>query len=193
MTNQSTTLEHEPFDETAKAFFKSLFQTWGISVETEREVFSHSRKIDLVVTCTDADRAQLQFTVFAHFQKLNALELKGINDPLTVENYFRIMMRVWALGDQEYNKQKLLKKAAKKAAKTDKKDDSSEPSLLANQLTVTIICVTRPDKMWFQMLSLFWDSICQKFLEQLKQKSRMAFTIVLMFWDHSLSIPVNSN
>jgi len=70
-------------------------------LEPEREVFSRSRKIDLVVKCSDADYAQLQNTPFAHFRQLNSIEFKGINDPLTVANYFRIMMRVWALGDQQ--------------------------------------------------------------------------------------------
>jgi len=138
MTTQSISSK-EPFDETAKAFFYHLFKNWGIEVETEKEVFSRSRKIDLVVTCTDTDRTHLQNTVFAHFRQLNAVELKGIHDPLTVANYFRIMMRVWALGDQTHQEQKLAK------ASTDDDQESSEPYLLANQLTVTIICVTRPD------------------------------------------------
>jgi len=142
-----TTSKHEPYDETAKTFFHRLFMNWGIEVETEREVFSHSRKIDLVVKCSDTDHAQLQNTPFAHFRQLNSLEFKGINDPLTVANYFRIMMRVWALGDQEREQQKL----ANKEKTTDGKDDTSEPLILANQLTVTIICVTRPDSILRQL------------------------------------------
>jgi len=141
----TTTSEHEPYDETAKAFFHRLFMNWGIEVEPEREVFSRSRKIDLVVKCSDADYAQLQNTPFAHFRQLNSIEFKGINDPLTVANYFRIMMRVWALGDQERERQKLAKKT------TADNDDASEPFILANQLTVTIICVTRPDSILRQL------------------------------------------
>ncbi|MEK8021149.1 MAG: hypothetical protein VSS75_030120, partial [Candidatus Parabeggiatoa sp.] len=142
MTTQSISSK-EPFDETAKAFYYHLFKKWGLEVETEKDVFSRSRKIDLVVPCTDTDRTHLQNTVFAHFPQLNAVELKGIHDPLTVANYFRIMMRVWALGDQTHQEQKLAK------ASTDEKH--SEPDLLANQLTVTIICVTRPDSILRQL------------------------------------------
>jgi hypothetical protein len=87
------TSKHEPFDETAKAFYHRFFQSWGFEAETEREVFSHSRTIDLVVTCTDANRRKLQNTLFAHFRQLNAIELKGIHDPLTVDDYNLIVMR----------------------------------------------------------------------------------------------------
>jgi hypothetical protein len=59
------------------------------------------------VTCSDTEIAKLQNTVFAHFRRLNALELKGFYDPLTVANFFRIMMRVWALGDQKYEQLKI--------------------------------------------------------------------------------------
>ncbi len=34
-----TSKQHEPFDETTKAFYSNLFQNWGLDVETEREVF----------------------------------------------------------------------------------------------------------------------------------------------------------
>ncbi|OAD20564.1 hypothetical protein THIOM_003726, partial [Candidatus Thiomargarita nelsonii] len=123
------TSTHEPFDDTAKAFYHRLFKSWGLSVETERVVFSRSRTIDLVVRCNDADQKRLQKTVFAHFRQFNALELKGFNDPLTVANYKRIMMRAWGLESQ------------KPSASTDQ-DKLSE---LPNQMTVTIVCVTRPD------------------------------------------------
>jgi len=65
----------EQVDETTKAFYSNLFQNWGVKVETEREVFSRARKIDLVVTCrTEAER--LKNTVFAHLRQLNAIEFK---------------------------------------------------------------------------------------------------------------------
>jgi hypothetical protein len=73
----------EPFDNSAKAFYRQLFEDWGILVETERVVFSRERTIDLVVTCSDSDQERLQTTVFSHFKRLNAIELKGINDRLT--------------------------------------------------------------------------------------------------------------
>jgi len=76
-----------------KPFISVFFFHWGFKAETEREVFSHSRTIDLVVICpTEADRKRLQNTVFSHFRQRNALELKGFHDPLTVDNFNRIMM-----------------------------------------------------------------------------------------------------
>jgi len=133
------TLKHEPFDETAKAFYHRFFKNWGIEVETEREVFSRSRKIDLVVTCANVDRSKLQQTVFTHFRQLNALELKGIHDPLTVDEYNLIVMRANGLGVPKYKR--------KSASTPEKKDaNKSKPSQLLNEITVTIICVTRPNK-----------------------------------------------
>ncbi len=136
-------MTHEPFDETAKAFYQRLFKNWGLEVETEREVFSHSRTIDLAVTCGDTEINKLQNTVFAHFRRLNALELKGFYDPLTVANFFRIMMRVWALGDQKYEQLK--------SAKNESPDGDDTPYILANQMTVTMICVTKPEKILNQL------------------------------------------
>jgi hypothetical protein len=133
------TSKHEPFDDTAKAFYHRLFKNWGIEVETEQEVFSRSRKIDLVVICTDADRSKLQSTVFAHFRPLNALELKGIHDPLTVDKYNIILMRAYGLGVPKYQKKST-------STQTHQKDDKKSKNQLLNEIAVTIVCVTRPDK-----------------------------------------------
>ncbi|KHD08867.1 hypothetical protein PN36_18525 [Candidatus Thiomargarita nelsonii] len=135
------TSENEPFDETAKAFYHHLFKNWGIEVETEREVFSRSRTIDLVVTCSDVDRSKLQNSVFAHFQKLNALELKGVHDPLTVADYNLIVMRANGLGVKKYESQ----------PKSNHQENDTQPTQLLNQITVTIVCVTRPNKILNQL------------------------------------------
>jgi hypothetical protein len=135
-----TTTSKEPFDETAKAFYRHLFKTWGVEVETEREVFSNARTIDLVVSLSEADHDKLRDTVFAHFKSLNALELKGINDPLTLAEHNRILMRAWALG------------AIPESVSTESQDDDDNESVpLPNQMTVTIVCVTRPDKILTQL------------------------------------------
>jgi hypothetical protein len=105
--NKKALSSHEPFDDTAKAFYRDLFKKrWGLVVETEKEVFARGRKIDLVVKCTDSDLVRLQNTIFSHFRELNALELKGINDPLTLADYNRIMMRAWGLGGHGEEKEK---------------------------------------------------------------------------------------
>ena len=96
------TPKHEPFDETAKPFYHHFFKNRGIKVEFERKVFSCSRKIDLLVKCTDANRLQLQNTIFAHFRQINALELKGVHDPLTVSDHNLIVMRAYGLGVPKY-------------------------------------------------------------------------------------------
>lgn len=135
----------ESFDDTAKEFYRKLFEDWGLSVETQREVFFQGRAIDLVVTCpTAAQRQCLQPTLFSYFRRLNALEFKGIHDPLTILDYNKIMMRVWGLGAVQIEKPK---------ENTPETDDLSEPDSsdrdwtpLPSQRTLTIVCVTRPNK-----------------------------------------------
>lgn len=129
----------QPFDDTAKTFYHQLFSGWGMKVETEREVFSRSRAIDLVIECTEADLAYLRNTVFSNFREQNGVELKGPNDPLTVSDLNIIMMRIWALG----------------GIKLSKKDKKANPNRIIydmpDERTVTIICVVRPDKILNQL------------------------------------------
>ncbi|RKZ90996.1 MAG: hypothetical protein DRR19_08435 [Candidatus Parabeggiatoa sp. nov. 1] len=65
------------------------------------------------------------------------LKIKGIHDPLTINEYNLILMRAYGLGVPKYEKASTLKM---------KKKDASESSQLLNEITVTIVCVTRPDK-----------------------------------------------
>jgi len=117
----------EPFDDRAKLFYRRFLEQYGAQVESEYNVFFRSRSIDLVAHCTAENLAQLAVTSFGHFRTLNALELKGINDPLTLVDYNRIMMRAWGLGAMR------------------KREDGGFPATpLPNERTVTIICVTRP-------------------------------------------------
>ncbi|RKZ38399.1 MAG: hypothetical protein DRQ49_14425 [Gammaproteobacteria bacterium] len=144
-----TLKKHEPFDETTKAFYDRLFKNWGFKVETEREIFSRARKIDLVVTSrTEATQARLKNTVFAHFRQLNAIELKGFYDPLTIADFNRIMMRAWGMG--------VKKSPTKLAEESDdlmeaEEESTDETPQLAHEMTVTIVCVTRPDKILNQL------------------------------------------
>jgi Domain of unknown function (DUF4351) len=141
----------EPFDDTAKDFYRKLFEEWGLTVETQREVFFRGRAIDLVVTCPTAEqRHRLQSTRFAHFRRLNALEFKGIHDPLTIQDYNKIMMRAWGLGAVQKKKTKKNRPDLGVILKT---EDTQDPELsnrhlnqLPSQRTLTIICVTKPDK-----------------------------------------------
>jgi len=138
-------VSNEPFDDTTKIFYRRFFERWGLAVETQRDVFFRGRSIDLVVTGIDSATQQLQQTLFSYFRQINALEFKGIHDPLTVADYNRIMMRAWGLGGLE----------TKPTAETSKKTDANRPfdqlednhpGRLPHHPTVTIVCVTRPNK-----------------------------------------------
>ncbi len=131
------TKQKEPFDDTTKTFYNALFKSWGLDVETECEIFSRSRCIDLVVQCRESQRTMLESTIFSHFRQLNAIELKGGADSLTVKDYNRIMMRVWGLGAVNF---KL----------------AAEPiSRLPEDRTLTILCVNRPRKILDVKRNLF--------------------------------------
>jgi hypothetical protein len=153
------TYPHEPFDETAKTFYGQLFKRWGLGVETERGIFFRGRRIDLVVTCPEAKKNQLQQTLFAYFRKINVLEFKGVNDPLTVADYNRILMRSWGLGGLEVKKKK--SKTPKKTKSVTKTEaelqldeiEDNHPNRLPHHRTVTIVCITRPDKILNQFKS----------------------------------------
>lgn len=146
---------YEPFDDRAKEFYRRLFVSWGMQVETELEVFFRGRSIDLVVQCTDGDLQRLQETVFSHFRYLNALELKGIRDPLRLKNFSRAMMRIWGLGALALSAEML------DDEETDEEDsDDDETLLLPSSRTVTMVCVTRPTKIldWLQDEFLFFPT-----------------------------------
>jgi hypothetical protein len=109
-----------------------------------------------VVRCTDADLVRLQDTVFAHFRRLNALELKGPQDPLTLADYNRVMfassavyfvncLRVWGLGALE-PEETLDEKAVEEEPFRAAEQADREADQLPSQRTVTIVCVTRPDR-----------------------------------------------
>jgi len=123
----------EPFDETAKTFYHRLFSSWGMKVETQREVFARARTIDLVVDCVRDDRKRLAITPFSHFREQNGIELKGNRDPLTDKDYNRSLMRIWALGGIDKPKGKKAKKVVRIVRNPAKR-------------TLTLICVTRPTK-----------------------------------------------
>jgi hypothetical protein len=135
----------EPFDDTTKESYRHFFEKWGLPVETQREVFFHGRAIDLVVRCPTPEQQQsLQPTLFAYFRRLNALEFKGIQDPLTLLDYNKIMMRVWGLGAVPSDNPK------ENHSETDdppkKAPSDSYLNRLPSQRTLTIVCVTRPNK-----------------------------------------------
>ena len=96
----------QPFDDTAKAFYRCFFEKLGMRTIAQYEIFVRSRSIDLIVECNDDDHTKLQGTIFAHFRLLNAVEFKGINDPLTALNFNLIMMRAWGIGAIDDSEQK---------------------------------------------------------------------------------------
>ncbi|RKZ72584.1 MAG: hypothetical protein DRR19_31975 [Candidatus Parabeggiatoa sp. nov. 1] len=98
--------------------------------------------------------------MFSHFRQLNAIEFKGINDPLTLADYNRIMMRAWGLGGLQA-KTKAPTEAEIKAeteAETDEEtdeetDDTDEIKYYRrpSQRTLTIVCISRPNKILDQL------------------------------------------
>lgn len=132
----------QPFDDTTKTYYRRFFEKQGMRAVSQYEVFSRSRTIDLVVECIEEDYAKLVDTIFAHFRRLNALEFKGFNDPLTTIDLNRIRMRAWGLG------------AIDDADRTNESNASDDAILLSaqeiaempSQRTVTIVCTVRPMK-----------------------------------------------
>ncbi len=131
----------QPFDDTTKSYYRRFFEARGLHAIPQYEVFSRGRSIDLVVEGLEATSPQLQQTVFAHFRQLNALEFKGIHDPLTPVDFNRIMMRVWGLGAVDESKRKQMSASPVDAPRLTVKKIARIPHLR----TVTIVCVTRPD------------------------------------------------
>lgn len=117
---------------------------------SQLEVFSRSRSIDLTIECTPADCERLQHTIFAHFRHLNALELKGNHDPLTLLDYNRIMMRSWGVGAIRLSNEK-----NDEAEETVEESEEEDRYIFPDQRTVTMVCVTRPNK----ILSEFKDRL----------------------------------
>jgi hypothetical protein len=132
----------QPFDDTAKTYFRRFFERQGMRAISQFEVFSRSRTIDLIVECTIADQHKLTDTVFEHFRRLNALEFKGVHDPLTAIDLNRIMMRAWGLGAVELTEQATDNGGAKKLPFSSAQEIAEAP----HQRTVTIVCVQRPAK-----------------------------------------------
>jgi predicted SPOUT superfamily RNA methylase MTH1 len=135
---------HEPFDESTKVFYRRFFENKGLLVETEREVFFRARKIDLVVNCSQDDINRLENTVFSHFRWLNALELKGPQDPLTLKDYNRILMRAWGLGGLEEKDE--AEEETEVEYEEEEESTSDDFKRLPSHRTLTIVCVTKPRK-----------------------------------------------
>ena len=114
----------QDYDSAYKAFYERLFQKWNIPVETEVEVSRRARAIDLVIKCLTAHLQLLKDTAFWFFRRMNSLELKSPEDPLTVSGYMLIISRTYALLSKQ------------------KEEDEQLPS----NATITIVCSVRPDK-----------------------------------------------
>ena len=73
----------------------TLFQGWDVDIQTEVEVGLAPLRIDVVISI----RSPEIFTVlsdqtpFGHFLTDNILEFKGVGDPLTLADFYRIVMR----------------------------------------------------------------------------------------------------
>ena len=141
----------QPFDDTTKSYFRRFFEERGLHAISQYEVFARSRSIDLVIESRSESVPQLQDTLFAHFRRLNALEFKGLHDPLTAVDLNRIMMRAWGVGAVDDTSKKHKRKAADAKPQLAVKEIAAMP----HQRTVTIVCVTRPDKILNTLYDVF--------------------------------------
>jgi hypothetical protein len=141
-----------PFDDTAKSRYRQYFEQRGIRAIPQYEVFSLSRATDLVVECTEDDVKKLQQTVFAHFRRVNALEFKGIHDPLTASDLNLIMMRAWGIGVVDQNQSSTTTVSAPVATFVPTKEIAEMP----RQRTATIVCVVRPRR----ILDILQEEFC---------------------------------
>jgi hypothetical protein len=78
-----------------KRVMLTLFQAWDVDIQTEVEVGLASLRIDAVVGVRIPDIfSDLPIhTPFGHFRNDNILEFKGLGDPLTIDDVYRIAMR----------------------------------------------------------------------------------------------------
>lgn len=123
----------QDYDSAYKAFYERFFQKSNIPVETEVEVSRRARAIDVVIKCFMAHLLLLKDTCFRFFRRVNSLELKSPEDPLTAKNYMLIISRIYAL---LY------------------KQEEAEDRLPSNS-TLTIVCSVRPDKILDDMKEEF--------------------------------------
>lgn len=129
----------EPFDESAKGFLRQWFEARGIAVEVEFPVFPRERTLDLLVRCRPEDLERLRQTVFAHFLRLNDVELKGDGDALRLDDYNTILARSWAVGGRRSGR------ARSKPRPNGGVGPINEEDRLPFNRTLTIVCVNRPN------------------------------------------------
>ena len=137
----------EPFDPHSKNYYRLWFEKRQVPVESEHESFLRARKIDLLVRCDAAALGRLQDSCFAHFRQVNSVEFKGVHDPLTLADFKRIQMRSWGVG--LWHKPHASENEATESLSDDERElewSKAAESLLPSQSTITIVCVTRPDK-----------------------------------------------
>ena len=135
------TAEHA-FDERSKSFYAHYFENLQIRADRQFEVFSRGRSIDLLTECVDSDFGKLQSTCFSHFRRVNALELKGPHDPLTTNDLNLILMRSWGIGGRD----RVERNEAGEYLPFLSNQTIQEIANYPSKRTITIICVTRPDK-----------------------------------------------
>lgn len=148
----------QPFDDSAKNFYQRFFTELGMRTTAQFEVFSRSRAIDILVECAVEDLPKLGNTVFNHFRRVNVLELKGNQDPLTASDFNLIMMRAWGVGvnDKPQSSAETAGNDELESANDDVDEAESiddvyltpkQRAEMPSQRTITIVCVTRPRRL----------------------------------------------
>ncbi|MBM3237700.1 hypothetical protein FJZ31_15535 [Candidatus Poribacteria bacterium] len=85
-----------PWDAFYKEVLTQFFQKEQVSVNTQVEVGRLPRAIDIAVVCSQNQAQRLGSTSpFIFFRRYNLLEFKSPSDPLTVDEYKRIIARAY--------------------------------------------------------------------------------------------------
>lgn len=85
-----------PWDAVYKQVLTQFLSQHNVNVATEVEVGRLPRKIDVVAVCSTKDIQNLaEISPFTFFQQYNLMEFKSPGDPLTPDEYKRILARTY--------------------------------------------------------------------------------------------------
>ncbi|MCS3918205.1 hypothetical protein Q2T83_16965 [Fervidibacter sacchari] len=85
-----------PWDAIYKQIFVQFLNALGVPVQTQVEVGRLPRTLDAVVVADESQRARIvQWFPFDYFRHYNLLEFKSPTDPLTPDEYKRVIARAY--------------------------------------------------------------------------------------------------
>ncbi|MEM7533488.1 MAG: hypothetical protein AAF639_15000, partial [Chloroflexota bacterium] len=139
---KKTNISEHPFDSRAKRFYTQHHLNMHLHAISEFEIYSRAKSIDIISECTEQDIKRLKQTCFSHYRRVNSLELKGPHDGLTTTDLSQIITRAWGLSGRDKAERKETNEDAPFLSKETIQEMADYPS----RRTITIVSVTRPDK-----------------------------------------------